>query len=195
LPQSDIAPSRQASLRTTYLNTAANVDRAVGRVLELVAQHRGRDPGVIVVGDHGESLFDEGFLGHGYALNDAQTRIPLVVADLPLKLAEPVGQADLRDGIAAAMTRPASEMRPHVERGDRKVFQYLGTIDRPAQIQLTGLDSQIAYDFRSRRARVDGTEWVAPESLDDAKMLQWRRLITMWERMMIARANRHGPKP
>ena len=29
--------------------------------------------------DHGESLFDEGLLGHGYALNDMQTRIPVVM--------------------------------------------------------------------------------------------------------------------
>ena len=58
-----------------------------------------------MLADHGESLFDEGFLGHGYALNDAQTRIPLIVSGLPLRLVEPFGQVDLRDAAAGGARR------------------------------------------------------------------------------------------
>ena len=67
------------------MNTTSNVDRAIGDMLERVRKALGREPGVIVLSDHGESLFDEGFLGHGYTLNDAQTRIPLVVSGLPTR--------------------------------------------------------------------------------------------------------------
>ena len=77
LEQSEISPDRADDLRAMYMNTASNVDRAIGGVLGDVRKAVGREPGIIVMSDHGESLFDEGFLGHGYTLNDTQTRIPL----------------------------------------------------------------------------------------------------------------------
>jgi glucan phosphoethanolaminetransferase (alkaline phosphatase superfamily) len=192
LDQSEIVPDRQADLRMMYLNTAANVDRAIGRVLTLVADAVGEKPGVIVLADHGESLFDEGFLGHGYALNDAQTRIPLIVSGLPLQLVEPVGQIDLRDALRAALAGPASSDRPSVRRDpDRQVFQYLGTIDDPAQIGLRTLTRRVLYDFRSRRARIGDAPWRRPEELSEADTSELRRLVRFWERMMLARRG-HG---
>src|SRR5690606_14408514 len=97
--QSQIAPSRRADVLAMYYNAAANVDRAVGATLENITRALTRAPAVIVTSDHGESLFDEGFLGHGYALNDVQTRIPLVVRGLPMEIREPFGQVDLRDAL------------------------------------------------------------------------------------------------
>jgi hypothetical protein len=90
--------------------------------------------------DHGESLFDEGFLGHGYALNEIQTRIPFIVANLPLVVREPFGQADLRGAIDAALrVDPGVAAVPRLEPAPaHEVFQYLGTIDRPRQIALLG---------------------------------------------------------
>ena len=192
LGQSEIAPERQADLRAMYLNTAANVDEAIGRVLNLVADAVGAKPGVIVLADHGESLFDEGFLGHGYALNDAQTRIPLVVSGLPLQLVEPFGQADLRDALRAALASPPSSDRPSVQRDSRRqVFQYLGNIDDPAQIGLTTPTRRVLYDFRSRRARVGEAPWSRPDELPGADAHEFNRLIQLWERMMLAR-RAHG---
>jgi hypothetical protein len=146
---------------------------------------------VIVVADHGESLFDEGFLGHGYALNDAQTRIPLVVANLDLTLAEPVGQADLRDAVREALGRPATGSTPSIRQdASRHVFQYLGTINRPAEIAFTTRDGRFQYDFRDARARVSGGSWERPPALGPPEAERWRELVTLWERMMIARAAR-----
>ena len=188
LEQSEIVPGRDADLRAMYLNTAANVDRAIGHMLSLVAGAVGEKPGVIVLADHGESLFDEGFLGHGYALNDAQTRIPLIVSGLPLQLVEPFGQIDLRDALRAALATSASPVRPSVRIDpEREVFQYLGTIDDPAQIGLTNLTRRVLYDFRSRRARIGDAPWRRPDELSQAETQELTRLIRLWERMMLAR--------
>jgi hypothetical protein len=105
LPRAQIRPSRKDAVQETYYNAAANVDRALGSTLEAVTRALGSPPAVIVTADHGESLFDEGFLGHGYALNDVQTRIPLIVRRLPLEIAEPFGQVDLRSAIGKALSR------------------------------------------------------------------------------------------
>ena len=188
VPQAEITPQNGAPLRAMYLNTAANVDRAIGRVLDAVRRAQGREPGVVVLGDHGESLFDEGFLGHGYALNDAQTRIPFIVANLPADVSEPLGQAELRDILWGALTRTDGRRTPAlVEDRSRSVFQYLGTLPRPAEIAFTGHGRQIAYDFRARRARIDRQQWEAPDALPSGPRDRWRDLVTTWERMMLSR--------
>ena len=119
-----------------YMNTVANVDQAIGTLIAEVTRVRGRAPGVIVTSDHGESLFDEGFLGHGYALNDAQTRVPFVAQGLPLVLPQPFGQAEVRQAIWDALAAPApADPAPGLQPArHRPVFQYLGSVDRPREI-------------------------------------------------------------
>jgi hypothetical protein len=187
--QSEISPDRAEELREMYMNTASNVDRAIGGVLDDVRRTIGREPGVIVMSDHGESLFDEGFLGHGYTLNDAQTRIPLVIANLPLAIEEPFAQADLRDAIAASFERPeVPGAQPVLSTNpSRRVFQYLGLIERPVQIAWTGLAGSIAYDFREGSIRIGNDQWRRPEELNAAEHADFLSLIQTWERMMLAR--------
>jgi glucan phosphoethanolaminetransferase (alkaline phosphatase superfamily) len=196
LDQSEIAPDRTSDLRAMYMNTAANVDRAIGGVLGDVRKALGHDPGVIVMSDHGESLFDEGFLGHGYTLNDAQTRIPLVVANLPLMLEEPFGQADLRDAISAALGSADAQGKPPVVSTNvsRRIFQYLGLIERPAQIAWTGSTNSIVYDFREGSVKVDHETWRRPADLDAAQRADFISLIQTWERMMLARRAASSPR-
>lgn len=187
--QSRIAPDRADDVRAMYMNTASNVDHAIGVVLTHVRHALGREPGVIVMSDHGESLFDEGFLGHGYTLNDAQTRIPLVVANLPLTIVEPFAQADLRDAIGKALEQPYTPgARPALTTSSsHTVFQYLGLIARPAQMALTGGAGRIMYDFRERKARIGNGEWRRPEDLATDEYAAFLRLVHTWERMMLAR--------
>jgi arylsulfatase A-like enzyme len=187
LPPGAIVPSRAGDLRAMYLNTAANVDRAIGTVIERVRETTGREPGVVVLSDHGESLFDEGFLGHGYALNDAQTRVPLIVANLPLVVPEPFGQADLRVALNAALAGD-SRSAPVVERRNEPVFQYLGVFDRPAQIAFTTAEGRTIYDFRADRVLLDGA-WRRPDTLapDSAARDRFLTLVHTWERMRLAR--------
>jgi glucan phosphoethanolaminetransferase (alkaline phosphatase superfamily) len=187
--QSDIGPDRADDVRTMYMNTASNVDRAIGDVLDDVRRTLGHEPGVIVMSDHGESLFDEGFLGHGYTLNDAQTRIPLVVAGLRLTIEEPFVQADLRDAIGRALEQPGAAGAGPVlaARPSPRVFQYLGLLERPAQIAWTGLSDRVTYDFRENSVRVGHGQWRRPEQLTEAEHADFLSLIQAWERMMLAR--------
>ena len=188
LSESQIAPSRGAALKEMYFNTAANVDAAIGATLQMVTGRLGGSPAVIVTGDHGESLFDEGFLGHGYALNDVQTRIPLVASGLPLIVEEPFGQSDLRDAVNAAMAQFAGTDAPRLTaRPDKSVFQYLGRIDRPREIAFATETSRTIYDFRTGRVRVGDGDWARPGALDGRAASEFQRLVNTWERMVLAR--------
>jgi arylsulfatase A-like enzyme len=184
LPEEQINPGRAAELRSMYDNSAANVDRAIGETLNLVAQRLGRKPAVVVTADHGESLFDEGFLGHGYALNDAQTRIPLIAAGLPLRIDEPFGQVDLRHALGEAMSEPEGTLAPLVaSRPGKAVFQYLGNLDRPRQIAFATGSTRRIFDFRTHRYQEDGGDWIRPEDLRGASSEQYLELVRYWERV------------
>jgi arylsulfatase A-like enzyme len=190
LPEADIVPANADALKAMYYNTAANVDRAIGVALAAVERRLGAPPAVIVTGDHGESLFDEGFLGHGYALNDVQTRIPLVVAGLPLVVRQPFGQADLRDAIGEAHTRPPG-VPQLLDEPAREVFQYLGNIDRPRQVAFATGAERLIYDFRDGRARLPGSgAWQAWTALAGADRGRLDSHVQLWERMMLARGAR-----
>ncbi|HEY3355755.1 MAG TPA: sulfatase-like hydrolase/transferase [Polyangia bacterium] len=183
-----IVPGRREELRAMYLNTMSNVDRAIGAIVAAVTRARGRAPAVIVTSDHGESLFEGGFLGHGYALNEAQTRVPLVVSGLGMAVHEPLGHAEVRDLIWEALSRdPAAQAPTLVQDPERRVFQYIGELDRPRRIGWRTLAGQVVYDFKA------GTTLEAeggPERLARGAVGPAVPLIQRWEAMMLARAAR-----
>jgi hypothetical protein len=75
-----------------------------------------------------------------------------------------------------------------VEGGNRRLFQYLGTIGRPRQIAFLTSHGQAVYDFRSQRARArDGAAWQRPGDLSDPDRAEFLELVRTWERMMAAR--------
>lgn len=188
LSPSLISPGRRPELRRTYLNAAANVDRAIGRVIAGVQAHTGQRPAVVILSDHGESLFEQGFLGHGFALNDAQTRIPFIVSGLSLTITTPFGQSDLRSLMNAAMTERAHiGERPTVHHSrEARVFQYLGTLDTPAQIGWMTASGSLTYDFRSERVSI----WdavVSPRDLTGQPKRMFQELVYTFESILLAR--------
>jgi arylsulfatase A-like enzyme len=188
LARDRIAPDERTALWATYVNTAANVDRAIGTVLERIRQVRGRDPAVVITADHGESLFDEGFLGHGHALNDVQTRVPLVVANLPMRVPEPFSHIDLRSALNAALTvAPEAAATPVFAPTDRPVFQYLGDLRRPRQIAWYRAGARFIYDFRTAGVQAWDEGWRPPSQLAPAEYAEFERLIHQWEWINLAR--------
>jgi Sulfatase len=192
LSRDAIVPEAKDALWATYANTAANVDRAVGHVLDAVRRRRGTQPGVIVTGDHGESLFDEGFLGHGYALDDVQSRVPLVVANLPMQLPNPFAQIDLRASIGKALgADPDAPATPVVRtENDRVLFQYLGDLSRPRQIAFYRQGARVIFDFRSQRVQFPEAGWVGMNAVTPSQQEEFERLIRQWEWLNLAERTR-----
>jgi membrane-anchored protein YejM (alkaline phosphatase superfamily) len=73
----ELDPERdRAPLANRYRNSAHAVDEQLGSLLGQL------DPSalfVVVTGDHGEALFDDGTIAHSSRLSDAQTAVPLVL--------------------------------------------------------------------------------------------------------------------
>jgi hypothetical protein len=70
-------PQLAEELRNRYRNAAHYVDELIATVLADVDLDRTL---VIVTGDHGESIFDDGTLGHSSRYSPAQIEVPLVIA-------------------------------------------------------------------------------------------------------------------
>lgn len=189
IPREGIVPAQATALRETYLQAVANVDKAIGAALTALGSHVGQRPVIVVVSDHGESLFDEGFLGHGYALNDAQTRVPLVVNGLDLQLPDPFGQVDLRDAIRDALARPVTGDRARlVPRGDAGVFQYLGVVNRPRAVAMRSTHGRIAYDLRANTLQVANGPPIPLAAANEEQLDAWRQVVHSWERIRLAQA-------
>ncbi len=66
IPRSQIRSESREWLRKTYYNAARLVDNALAEMVTMLQQQGIRENTVLlVIGDHGEELFDHGYLGHG----------------------------------------------------------------------------------------------------------------------------------
>ena len=130
LARSEISAANRDRVIRDYWNSVAYADRLLGGIVRrLRAAGVWERTTLIVVGDHGEEVFDAGYLGHGSALNDLQTRVPLVFSTrTPLPAL--IGQDDLR----ALILRAAGADLPAPD--SREIFQLLGYFVRPGLIGL-----------------------------------------------------------
>ena len=120
IPRPDIDEENKNWVAATYWNAIANADQAVGKVIASLKEHNQLDKTTIVIlGDHGESLFDDGFLGHGHAINDTQTKIPLIINDPDITVNEPIGQVD----VAELTIRSALGIKNKWTNKDKTIFE------------------------------------------------------------------------
>ena len=131
LPRSEIGPANRERLEATYWNAVAYNDWLLGQLIGRLQRLGVWDRTVLAVtGDHGESLFDDGFLGHGHMINRQQTHIPFIV-NRPISAPPPVGLADMRRIILRAA---GAEVPPAAGATPGRVFQYIGSLERPSSI-------------------------------------------------------------
>ena len=149
IPRSEINRKNKAWLAATYWNAMANADWAVGQVIESLKERKLLDKVTLVIlGDHGESLFDDGFLGHGHAINDTQTKIPLIINDPTIVVDEPIGQID----VAELTIRSALHLKNQWINPDKTVFQWVGGLSRPSLIAHVAHDGvRTLFDFRTEQ--------------------------------------------
>jgi phosphoglycerol transferase MdoB-like AlkP superfamily enzyme len=131
LPRGDIAPANRERLAETYWNAVAYSDRTLGEIRARLQRLGVWERTIFVVtADHGESLFEDGFLGHGHMINRRQNHIPFVV-NRRVAVAAPVGLADMRGIILRAA---GADVPPEPGATPGRVFQYIGSLDRPSSI-------------------------------------------------------------
>jgi hypothetical protein len=183
IPRSEIGPANRERLEGTYWNAIAYNDWLLGQVIARLQRLGVWDHTVLAItGDHGESLFDDGFLGHGHMINRQQTQIPFIV-NRRVAVAPPVGLADMRQIILRAAGAEVPRL-PGATPGH--VFQYIGSLDRPSSIGFADADRRwTIFSFDREAVWTSATgEWrdyrsLAPGSAGraeaDALIREWGR--------------------
>ena len=133
LARSRIVAANRAEVERTYWNAVAHADQALGALIaRLKALGEWDDTVLLVTGDHGEALFEKGFLGHGHVIDTEQFATFLAV-NRPLPgLRAPLAISDYRGLLLDLLTgRPPATptFRP---------FMHIGELDRPLTIGLAG---------------------------------------------------------
>ncbi len=85
---------RKEQTRVKYASEVAYADHHIGRVLEALPQNTI----VVFAADHGESLHEHGYVGHGRDLHQPSTRVPLMVCSPNIEAGRtsvPVGNIDV----------------------------------------------------------------------------------------------------
>jgi phosphoglycerol transferase MdoB-like AlkP superfamily enzyme len=182
IPRSEINEENKSWVAETYWNAIANADWAVGKIIDTLKAHNQLDKTTIVIlGDHGESLFDDGFLGHGHAINDTQTQIPLIINDPTIIVDEPIGQSD----VAEIAIRSALGMENKWINNDKTVFQFVGSLSQPSLIAHVGKDGvRTLFDFRSEEFYFsDLRSWKSYQKAISDPVYKDRaiKLIRQWE--------------
>ncbi len=138
LSRGEISAANAARVRETYWNAVAHADHWLGELIKrLKAKGVWDDTILVVTGDHGEELFESGFLGHGHIINSQQFQTLLVASRPGMLPSGPIGLADYRAILSAAIRGdgpPGVPVPP---------FMHIGSLDRPTAIGLAGANGAL----------------------------------------------------
>ena len=153
IARGDINAGNRDPVTRTYRNAIAYNDRLIGMLIERLRRLGVLDNSIVVVtADHGESLFDDGFLGHGHMLNEQQTRIPFIISAPGVAMPPVIGLDDMRALILRAAGAQVAEP------AGQPIFQFLGSLDRPGAIGTIAANGhRLVFDFFQEMLRDPAT--------------------------------------
>ncbi|HEX8126881.1 MAG TPA: sulfatase-like hydrolase/transferase [Allosphingosinicella sp.] len=180
IPRGEIGESNRAWVERTYWNAIAYDDWLVGQLVERLKRLGvWEDTLLVVTADHGESLFDDSFLGHGHVINRQQTQIPLILSRAGIEIPRPIGLSDYRSLILRSLGAKVPERRG-------PVFQHISALAAPAAIGLVGAGQawttfqleteEVGFGEKGRRARYSDLEpGSAEKARADSVIDEWNR--------------------
>ncbi len=180
----DIRYENREAVQATYWNALAVADAALGKIIEALKK-KGvyEDTLILVLGDHGESLFDDGHLGHGFSLNEIQTRIPLIINKKGIEITQAVGQLDIAE-LLVEISLDRFDPK-HWQSIEKPQFQFVGSLNQP---QLVGIVSagehRTILDINTRKVYSSRLKkWsYFNEALDNPDIAeQAKQLVKEWE--------------
>jgi len=188
VPRSEINKENREWLAKTYWNSVAYADWLVSQVVSRLKTLGIYDDTLIAVtADHGESLFDDDFLGHGHFINKQQTHIPLIFNRRPEKvITEPVGLTDYYDIFMSLLGADNSDVNMDHSSEQKSVLQFIGSLDSPRVVGIVEQGEKwTILDLHSQLVSFpDLSRSVYYQNIDEYPLLKKRtdRLIIKWER-------------
>lgn len=129
----DISEANRAEVEHTYWNAVAYSDARLGELIARLKRLGVWDRTILMVtGDHGESLFEDGFLGHGHIVNQRQYGTFMVVNRKLPGLAAPITISDYRPILLDLLQGKPANVPAQAP------FMHIGELDTPSTIGMAG---------------------------------------------------------
>ena len=177
LPRAEISEANREQLERTYWNAVAHADAALGELVERLKRLGVWDDTVLLVtGDHGEALFENGFLGHGHIINDAQFATFLATNRPIAGIEAPIAISDYRAILFGLLGKEA------VRQPQPAPFMHIGELEAPSAIGL----ADTGFGVVSLRLDTGEACFERPASciayarLDGARRETIDRLVSRW---------------
>jgi phosphoglycerol transferase MdoB-like AlkP superfamily enzyme len=194
-------PDHAAAIKLQYANAAYHLDASLQAFLNGL-ESRGllRNSLIVIVGDHPDSIYENGLLGHGWAVDEAQRRTPLLVINGKGHATAPLGQDEIlrivHDSLQPDAAAPPLEIT--FDRG-KQVFEIGGPLDNPRQLALLAPDRLFTYDALTNLVRTRNDQaWLRPGRLSEASepARAFQKLIGMWRaELLLQRASANPAVP
>ena len=169
-----IVPGNRDWLKRTYWNAARNLDSVLAGVLAELDQAGVRSQTVIlVVGDHGEELFEHGYLGHGTSISFEQNA---TLGKLINSNWKPPPKAYGLNSVSGLLHNALVRRPEDAVPIDEDFFCYTGTAIEPSQLAAVTPQGIVKFDFRKNlwaRQLAPGEEFAPSPSFPP--------LIYLWE--------------
>jgi phosphoglycerol transferase MdoB-like AlkP superfamily enzyme len=176
IPRDKIGPETKDWVQRTYWNALGHADAQLAALIDRLRKLGVLDQTVIAItGDHGEELFENGFLGHGHVLGDAQYQTFLALNVPGYGSATPIGLRDYRSTLVAALngTKPAAPA---------PVLAYIGTLEQPTAIGMVDGEGWTSMMMDGADVRFGETGATRPyATLSGADRARADRLVVLWE--------------
>ncbi len=149
IPRYAIVAGRRDWLMRTYRSGARNVDNAVAGLMQILSRAGEMDDTtLLIVGDHGEELFEHGNLGHGTSISYEQNAVLCKLINsrwtAPQVL---IGSSDVETVIYNSLLKSPEEARPL----SGEVLCFTGSIRQPRELGLMTTHGLVKYSFRLNR--------------------------------------------
>lgn len=189
IPRDKISAKNRDWTQRNYWNAVANADAWLGEVVAQLKKHGLWDNTLLLVtGDHGESLFEDGFLGHGHLINTRQFAT-FLVSNRPLAgVTPPIAISDYRNVVLNWLTGAAQPVPA------APPFMHIGGLDRPAQIGLATVEAGlVSLRLDTREACLEKANRCRPyERLEAADRLLVDAVVSRWGSERWAQTQRRG---
>ena len=184
LESSFFTAANAPQIQLQYANAANHLDQALGHFVEGLKTRGLWDNSVVVmVGDHPDSIYENGLLGHAWSLHPSQRFTPLLVVHGKGELTAPASQTDIlrivRDSLDPDANLPPLTMR---EDPSKKIFMIGGPLEQPRHLGFLSLHRLVQYDVVANRIQFDNSPWAIPSSLKkgSAEAQEFDQLIGLW---------------
>jgi hypothetical protein len=177
-------PQNFRDIQRQYGNAAHHLDQALRELFDALKSRGIIDRTIVVItGDHPDSFYENGLMGHGWAVDQPQRRIPLFIVNGQGAYDYPLGQDEIVDVVLNSVEKPPGSC-PASFRADpsKSVFVLTGPLAEPREIAWLSLDGLETYSFMANRYQSGAEElWRAPGQLSEPDYSIFKRLVNRWE--------------